>query len=102
MTYTPLQRVTWDPKKNVANRQKHGLSLEDAATLFTSGVDFIEIFDHAHSDAEDRFLAIGPTKEGILVVAWVEQPEDTVRIISARRATRAERRLYTTFLELNG
>ncbi len=48
--------VTWDPAKNVANRKKHGVSFEEAAELLTSGVEYLEIFDDAHSVDEDRFI----------------------------------------------
>ena len=53
-------RVEWDEAKNLENRRKHDLSFEEARELFTSGVDYLEIFDEAHSDLEDRFIAIGP------------------------------------------
>jgi uncharacterized protein len=48
----------------------------------------------AHSVDEDRFVAIGPIREGVILVVWTERIEDVVRIISARCATRAEERLY--------
>lgn len=51
-------KVSWDPVKSRANRKKHGVSFEEAQELFTSGIDYLEIFDDAHSDDEDRFLAI--------------------------------------------
>ena len=72
--------VTWDPAKNVANRKKHGVSFEEAAELFTSGVEYLEVFDDAHSVDEDRFIAIGPIKRGLVLVVHTEQDEDTVRI----------------------
>ena len=62
--------------------------------LFTSGVDYLEIFDGAHSDEEERFIAVGPVQRGIVVVVWVERVEDVVRIISARFATPNERGLF--------
>ena len=46
--------VTWDPAKNRANQQKHGVSFEEASLLFTSGADYLELFDEAHSDTEER------------------------------------------------
>jgi hypothetical protein len=56
--------VRWDEAKNLANQQKHGVTFEQARELFTSGRDYLEIFDDAHSDAEERFIAIGPISGG--------------------------------------
>lgn len=65
----------------------------------TSGIDYLEIFDEAHSDTEDRFIAVGPIRRGLVVIVWTERDEDTLRIISARWATRRERALYVSYLE---
>lgn len=87
-------RVSWDRAKNLANKKKHGVSFEEASELFRSGVDYLELFDEAHSDDEDRFIAIGPIRRGLVLVVWTERDEDVVRIISARWATRAEQTLF--------
>ena len=92
-------RVTWDAAKNRANQKKHGVSFQEARALLLSGTDYLEIFDEDHSDVEDRFLAIGPIARGILVVAWTERDENTVRIISARLATKREQTLYRIYKE---
>lgn len=60
-------RAAWDEAKNLANRRKHGISFEEAEELFTSGSDYLEIFDKVHSESEDRFLAIGPVSRGIIL-----------------------------------
>lgn len=87
--------VTWDPAKSRSNLRKHGISFDEAATLFTSGIEYLELFDDLHSDEEDRFIAIGPISRGIvLVVHTSPEGEDLVRIISARFATKRERLLY--------
>jgi len=83
-------KVVWDASKNRRNRVKHGVSFEEASELFTSGVDFLEIYDEAHSIDEDRFIAIGPIIRGVVMVVWTEREEDVVRIISARWATSRE------------
>ena len=62
-----------------------------------SGADHLEIFDEDHSDIEDRFIAIGPIARGIILVVWTEHDERTVRIISARLATKRERALYQVY-----
>ena len=87
-------RFEWDESKNLANQEKHGLSFEEARSLFESGVDYLELFDAENSSDEDRFVAIGPIGRGIVVVIWVERGEDLVRIISARMATRREKALF--------
>lgn len=91
--------VAWDEAKNVANQRRHGISFEEAAELFTSEIDYLEIFDEAHSDTEDRFIAVGPIRRGLVLVVWTGQDEDTIRIISARWATRREQALYVSYLE---
>ncbi len=60
-------RFEWDPDKADANLTKHGVSFEQASELFMSGVDFLEIFDEAHSVVEERFLAIGPIRSGVVL-----------------------------------
>jgi len=92
-------RLAWDEAKNRDNENKHGISFSEASALFTSGVDYLEIFDEAHSTSEDRFIAIGPLARGLAVVVWTDHDEETIRIISARWATRRERELYATHME---
>jgi uncharacterized DUF497 family protein len=89
----------WNPRKDEANHRKHGLGFAEASTLFTSGVDYLEVFDVEHSDDEERFIAIGPIRRGLVLVVWTERVEDTIRIISARWATSQERELYRRHAE---
>jgi uncharacterized DUF497 family protein len=77
-------KVVWDTSKNLVNRRKHGLSFEEASVLFTGGDEYLEIFDEIHSDEEDRFIAIGPIAQGVILVVYTERDEETVRIISAQ------------------
>ena len=84
----------WDSKKDEANRDKHGLSFDEVTELFTSGTDFLEIYDEEHSDQEDRFIALGPTRAGLVVVVYTEPQDDTIRIVSARKATKKEVELF--------
>ena len=83
-------RFEWDAAKDKENQAKHGLSLREATVLFESGVDYLEIFDEEHSEQEDRFIAIGRIKQGVIVVAFTERDDDVVRLISARPATKSE------------
>lgn len=91
--------LVWDETKNRENQRKHGVSFEEAGELFTAGGEYLELFDQAHSDAEDRFIAIGPIPHGVVLVVWTQPDDETVRLISARRATRRERALYETTME---
>ena len=87
-------RLEWDSAKNDENLEKHGISFDEASKLLLSTADCMEVFDNAHSDEEDRFVAIGPIASGIIVVVFAERDEETVRVISARAATRRESRRY--------
>jgi uncharacterized DUF497 family protein len=81
----------WDPRKAAANRRKHGVSFEQAMPVF--GDPLARIFDDPdHSASELRELIVG-TRRRLLVVSFVQRG-DRIRIFSARRATRQERRDY--------
>ena len=97
MAYNRIMRFDWDPEKAKANLEKHGVSLEDAATLLSSSDDYLEIYDESHSRDEDRFIAIGPVAGRIIVVVYADWPEDTMRVISARPATSKELQLYREY-----
>lgn len=92
-------RFEWDPAKNLANQRKHDVSFEEAVELFTSGLDYLEIFDASHSELEDRFFAIGLVRRGVVLIVWTERDEDVIRIIHARWATSREERMYREYLE---
>ena len=82
----------WDPSKAAANRRKHGVTFEEAATVFDDPVVLL-LADLEHG--EPRIVAIGASNRGqALFVLSVEIDEDVMRIISARKATRSERRSY--------
>ena len=92
-------KVAWDEAKNRENRETHKVSFEEASALFQSGENYLEIFDDEHSVHEDRFIAIGPIRRGLILVVWTERDEDTIRIISARWAEEPERALYRAYLD---
>ena len=83
----------WDDSKAEANLRKHGVSFDEAASVFGDPLA-ITFFDPAHSDDEDRFLTIGMSKDGRVVILSHTDRDDRIRIISAREATRGERRGY--------
>jgi len=91
--------VEWDDAKDEANQSKHGISFAEAKTLFESGADHLVLFDADHSESEDRFIAIGAIEHGIVLVAFTEPDEETVRIISARWANQREQSLYHSHLD---
>jgi len=100
LAYTELVRFEWDPAKDQINRKKHGVSFKEAKELLASAAEYLEIFDESHSDDEERFIAIGPLRRGLMVVVWTESTEDTTRIISARWATKREKDLYREYMEV--
>jgi uncharacterized protein len=86
-------RFAWDVRKAQANLRKHGVSFSEAATAFEDPLS-ITITDPDHSAAEERFILIGQSRQQhLLVVAHVEH-DATIRIISARPASRRERTSY--------
>ncbi len=84
-------KFEWDEDKNIINKEKHKISFETAAYVFDDPY-YIEMFDFEHSVDEDRYIAIGKVGD-ILLVVFTER-KDTIRLISARLATNAERSLY--------
>ncbi|HKV08224.1 MAG TPA: BrnT family toxin [Thermoanaerobaculia bacterium] len=83
----------WDPKKATENFKKHGVPFHEAATVF-GDPSSIPYEDPTHSIGETRFILMGTSVQGrILMVSFTERKE-RLRIISAREATRRERRIY--------
>ena len=85
------QTFQWDDEKAELNWQKHRINFEDAALVFADE-NRIERFDYEHSADEDRYITIGKVDK-ILFVIYTERGEIT-RLISARLATKQERRDY--------
>ncbi len=84
----------WDPIKATQNQQKHRITFERAATIFLDP-NQISVFDAEHSDSEDRWATIGVDQNGILLVVIhtytsTSSSAATIRIISARKASRLE------------
>lgn len=83
----------WDKKKAASNFRKHGISFEEAATVFGDRLS-LTIRDPDHSRGEERFLVTGLSALGRLLVVAHTERSDTIRIISARLATRGEKVSY--------
>jgi uncharacterized DUF497 family protein len=83
----------WDERKAAKNRLKHGVSFEEASTAFGDPLS-ITIEDPLHSEDENRLVLIGKSEWfNTLVVVHLEK-KDTIRIISARKASKKERKVY--------
>ena len=93
-----MLKFTWDEQKESANRQKHGVSFDEARTVFFDEHARL-IADPDSSDDEDRFMLLGYSERPrLLVVCHCYRENDSIiRIISARKATRPEKNTYGRF-----
>lgn len=87
--------VRWDEEKAKANALKHGVTFDEARTVFFDEASLL-YDDPDHSEDEDRFLLVGPSARLrlLVVVHCYQESDEVIRIISARQATRRERRAY--------
>lgn len=83
----------WDPKKAEANLRKHGVSFDEAATVFLDPMA-LSGPDPEHSVAEERYITFGFSRLGRLLAVCHTYRPGAIRIITARRVTRGERKLY--------
>jgi len=85
----------WDASKAKSNLKKHGISFEEAKSVFYDEYA-TQFFDEAHSDGEDRFIMLGISNDSRIIVVVHCEREDTVvvRLISARKATKKELNFY--------
>ena len=88
--------IEWDEAKNTSNKTKHGISFQEAVTVFADEHALL-LADPEHSTEEDRFVLMGFSASlRILVVCHCyRRSEETIRIISARKATNSERAVYS-------
>ena len=90
-------RFEWDQRKDKSNRAKHGISFSEACGVFADSMQ-LNLFDPAHSQEEERWTTLGTSLSGRLLVVIHTYKErggrETVRIISARKATSNESRDY--------
>ena len=83
----------WNNNKAVANLAKHGVSFEEAKTVFDDHL-YVDFYDPDHSYNEQRFILLGESIQGrLLFVSYMER-DNMIRIISAREATHSERKAY--------
>ena len=90
----PDLRFEWDERKNRANQRKHGVAFEEAQTVFYD--ERAVLIADPDSDEEDRFLLLGlsATLRALVVCHCYREQDEVIRIISAWKATRSERRQY--------
>lgn len=91
----------WDTEKEKLNIKKHGLDFATAALVFKDS-NRVELFDDIHSEFEDRYITIGMINKiaYIVYVVYTERNE-SISIISARKATNVERRFYSDYSKRN-
>jgi uncharacterized DUF497 family protein len=86
-------KFEWDESKAQRNLKKHGVSFEEAQTVFDDPF-YVDFYDPDHSETENRFLLVGTSsKNRVLIVSYTERG-DAIRLISTRETTRQERYLY--------
>ena len=83
----------WDLQKATTNARKHGVTFDEAATAFGDPFGLI-VDDQRHSEAERRFVLLGVSQSNRLLAVMFTERGDRLRLISARAATRRERRHY--------
>lgn len=88
-------RFSWDLKKERRNRSAHGVGFQEATTVFGDALA-VTVTDPDHSLGEERFTTVGQSSSGQLLVVCHTEQGDTIRIISARRASAHERKDYET------
>jgi len=86
-------RFEWDDAKSRSNRDKHGVSFAEAATVFGDALSIL-IPDPSHSEDEERFTLLGQSQRQRLLVVFHTERDGAIRLISARLATTRERRNY--------
>lgn len=83
----------WNESKAKANLAKHGVSFDEAKTVFIDPF-YIDFYDPDHSDEEERYIIIGQSQQHRLLVVSYTERRQRVRLISAREATRREKEAY--------
>jgi uncharacterized DUF497 family protein len=86
-------KIEWEPEKAKSNLKKHGISFEEAATALSDPMAATGA-DPDHSITEERYVTFGVSEKGRLVVVSHTEKDETIRIISARKASKGEKELY--------
>lgn len=86
-------KFEWDDSKAVSNFSKHRVSFDEAKTVFDDPL-YVDFYDPDHSDDEERYLIVGESSRGQLLIVSYTERKDSIRIISAREVTKLEREAY--------
>jgi uncharacterized protein len=86
-------KFDWDENKAVSNLSKHGVSFEEAKTVFNDSL-YVDFYDPAHSEEEDRYVIVRESSQRRLLIASYTERGNLIRLISAREVTRTERKVY--------
>ncbi|MDF0554262.1 BrnT family toxin [Kamptonema sp. UHCC 0994] len=83
----------WNENKAASNLSKHGVSFEEAKTVFDDPL-YVDFYDPDHSNDEERYLIVGESNRGRLLIVSYTERCDSIRLISSREVTRTERETY--------
>jgi uncharacterized protein len=86
-------KFDWDEQKAASNLSKHEVSFDEAKTVFDDPL-YVDFYDPDHSDDEERYLIIGKSNQGRLLITSYTERGSSIRLISARVVTRSEREVY--------
>jgi uncharacterized DUF497 family protein len=86
-------KYKWDENKAVKNLAKHGVSFAEAKTIFDDPL-YVDFYDLDHSEDEERYLIVGESNRGRLLIVSYTERRESIRIISAREVTKSEREAY--------
>ncbi|MBD1883497.1 BrnT family toxin [Microcoleus vaginatus] len=86
-------KFEWEQNKAAVNLSKHGISFEEARTVFDDPL-YVDFYDPDRSDEEDRYIIVGESQQGNLLIVSYTERADFIRLISARKVTRVEREVY--------
>lgn len=89
-------QLEWDERKNQINRRKHGLSFADAAELFRGPI--LKALDDREDYGEERWVGVGMIRARVVVAVYTERDDETIRMISLRKALKHERAHYEEIL----
>jgi len=86
-------KFEWDKNKAEKNLGKHRISFDEAKTIFDDPL-YVDFYDVDHSAEEERYLIVGNSNRGRLLIVSYTERKDSIRIISAREVTKSEREAY--------
>ncbi|PZO38336.1 MAG: hypothetical protein DCF19_16795 [Pseudanabaena frigida] len=86
-------KYEWDENKAVKNSAKHGVSFAEAKTIFDDPM-YVDFYDLDHSEDEERYLIVGESNRGRLLIVSYRERRESIRIIIAREVTKSEREAY--------